>query len=89
MSYHDELEAMLIKFLKYRIEKSQLEKLTAVAGIPPGEPMDPADRLDITEDGQLTDQGVRQLHEALCRQAGYTSDEIIDYWNKKCPEDPW
>lgn len=89
MSYREELQALLIEWLKHRIEKSRSEKLAGVAGVAPNEPLDPADQLDFNEEEGLTDKGVRQLHEALCREAGFTSEQIIAAWNEKCPEDPW
>lgn len=48
-----------------------------------------ADKLEMDDETGLTEKGLRQLHEACCRQNGMTSDQIIADWNRRVPDDPW
>lgn len=43
----------------------------------------------VDEHGLLTGVGARDLHEALCRHAGLTADQIIADWNRRSPGDTW
>lgn len=91
--YRESLEKLVIEFMKAKIAEARANKLAGISKPTDGPYVNKGSTEKgflLQDDGTLSDEDARSIHETFCRQQGMDFIQTIDDWNSRSPaDDQW